>query len=555
MTTTGAIKYDYEQKREENELKNIEEILRDDLGKVSGALEFRNLTWSNQKASVKIVKLQENEYKIEYKIENKDKQIIKDWTEIENGGEIGSLELGDTVYARLTNETTLGVKYSKDTASITVNDIGKPVVTVAQGTLTTNSIVVSVSSKDNEAGMPDIPEYKYYIKKTEDANYPNEASYIGTDTSLNFTGLLQNTSYDIKVTTTDIAGNEGIGEITNITTGTVPNAGGEGDQIGAITFSNLTWNNGKAGVTITKNITEDYTIKYIVKNKTGTIIVNETEISSGSRVENLNLGDTVTAWLTDGINKGNSASITVNDTTPPSAPTLSITSGTPGNNGTYKSAVTVTVTPGTDGQSGVLKTTYVITGSQTIGETEGTSINITAEGTSYITAYTYDKANNKTASQQLTVNIKYNTAPVVETPTGTAKANTNNTIIVTAKATDEDENTTLTYTLWWGTSSGNLSATNITKTGTSGQAVTLEKSELSNDTTYYFKVVVSDGTDSATSGQNSAKTYCLGTYCSGGTYAQITCTSCGGTGKGQAITQKCTACNGQRWEGLSEVLL
>lgn len=160
MTTTGAIKYDYEQKREENELKNIEEILRDDLGKVSGALEFRNLTWSNQKASVKIVKLQENEYKIEYKIENKDKQIIKDWTEIENGGEIGSLELGDTVYARLTNETTLGVKYSKDTASITVNDIGKPVVTVAQGTLTTNSIVVSVSSKDNEAGMPDIPEYK-----------------------------------------------------------------------------------------------------------------------------------------------------------------------------------------------------------------------------------------------------------------------------------------------------------------------------------------------------------------------------------------------------------
>ena len=343
--------------------------------------------------------------------------------------------------ARLTNETTLGVKYSKDTASITVNDIGKPVVTVAQGTLTTNSIVVSVSSKDNEAGMPDIPEYKYYIKKTEDANYPNEASYIGTDTSLNFTGLLQNTSYDIKVTTTDIAGNEGIGEITNITTGTVPNAGGEGDQIGAITFSNLTWNNGKAGVTITKNITEDYTIKYIVKNKTGTIIVNETEISSGSRVENLNLGDTVTAWLTDGINKGNSASITINDTTPPSAPTLSITSGTPGNNGTYKSAVTVTVTPGTDGQSGVLKTTYVITGSQTIGETEGTSINITAEGTSYITAYTYDKANNKTASQQLTVNIKYNTAPVVETPTGTAKANTNNTIIVTAKATRSEEHT------------------------------------------------------------------------------------------------------------------
>ena len=561
MTTTGAIKYDYEQKREENELKNIEEILRDDLGKVSGALEFRDLTWSNQKASVKIVKLQENEYKIEYKIENKDKQIIKDWTEIENGGEIGSLELGDTVYARLTNETTLGVKYSKDTASITVNDIGKPVVTVAQGTLTTNSIVVSVSSKDNEAGMPDIPEYKYYIKKTEDANYPNEASYIGTDTSLNFTGLLQNTSYDIKVTTTDIAGNEGIGEITNITTGTVPNAGGEGDQIGAITFSNLTWNNGKAGVTITKNITEDYTIKYIVKNKTGTIIVNETEISSGSRVENLNLGDTVTAWLTDGINKGNSASITVNDTTPPSAPTLSITSGTPGNNGTYKSTVTVTITPGTDGQSGVLKTTYVITGSQTIGETEGTSINITAEGTSYITAYTYDKANNKTASQELAVNIKYNNDPVVGNIAVARVTNSTSQLTITAIGTDEDGDD-LKYILWRGTSASDITKTGLEVSGKPNNTVTFKDTGLTMAQTYYYKVSVEDGRGGNATSQNyvSERTYCKSEQCEGGGYVPsrcsncngngtITCSGCGGTGKVTCTgctngTVRCSGCNG-----------
>ena len=128
---------------------------------------------------------------------------------------------------------------------------------------------------------------------------------------------------------------------------------------------------------------------------------------------------------------------------------------------------------------------------------------------------------------------------LVGTPTGTAKTNTNDTIIVTAKATDEDANTTLTYTLWWGSSSGNLSATNITKTGTSGQAVTLEKSDLSNDTTYYFKVVVSDGVDSDTSGQSSAKTYCLATHCGGGTYTYPNCTSCGGTGKIQ-----CSNCRG-----------
>ena len=128
---------------------------------------------------------------------------------------------------------------------------------------------------------------------------------------------------------------------------------------------------------------------------------------------------------------------------------------------------------------------------------------------------------------------------LVGTPTGTAKTNTNDTIIVTAMATDQDANDTLTYTLWWGNSSGNLSKTNVTATGRSGQSVTLEKSGLSNDTRYWFKVAVTDGMDEVTSGECNESTYCKGGYCSGGRYSYPTCAGCNGTGK-----VNCTTC---RW--------
>ena len=106
-------------------------------------------------------------------------------------------------------------------------------------------------------------------------------------------------------------------------------------------------------------------------------------------------------------------------------------------------------------------------------------------------------------------------------------------------ATDADENDMLTYTLWWGDSSDNLSKTDITATGRSGQSVTLEKSGLSNDTRYWFKVVVSDGVDEVTSGECNESTYCKGEYCSGGWYTYPTCGICTGTGK-----VSCTRCSG-----------
>ena len=110
-------------------------------------------------------------------------------------------------------------------------------------------------------------------------------------------------------------------------------------------------------------------------------------------------------------------------------------------------------------------------------------------------------------------------------------------------ATDADENDMLTYTLWWGDSSSNLSKTDITATGRSGQSVTLEKSGLSNDTRYWFKVVVSDSIDEATSGEGNEKTYCKGEYCNGVSYTNVPCTKCDSNHK-----VKCPSCDGIGFE-------
>ncbi|MCI8393744.1 MAG: hypothetical protein HFJ23_08480 [Clostridia bacterium] len=106
-------------------------------------------------------------------------------------------------------------------------------------------------------------------------------------------------------------------------------------------------------------------------------------------------------------------------------------------------------------------------------------------------------------------------------------------------ATDADVDDMLTYTLWWGDSSSNLSKTDITATGRSGQSVTLEKSGLSNDTRYWFKVVVSDSIDEATSGEGNEKTYCKGEYCNGVSYTNVPCTKCDSNHK-----IPCTSCGG-----------
>ena len=108
-------------------------------------------------------------------------------------------------------------------------------------------------------------------------------------------------------------------------------------------------------------------------------------------------------------------------------------------------------------------------------------------------------------------------------------------------ATDADENDMLTYTLWYGTSAANITTKGKSSNPTKqGETVRIEQNVgLSNDTRYWFKVVVTDGTDETISRECNENTYCKGEHCEGVSYSYEACTKCDSNHK---IT--CTQCSG-----------
>ncbi|MCI8291905.1 MAG: hypothetical protein HFJ25_06680, partial [Clostridia bacterium] len=72
--------------------------------------------------------------------------------------------------------------------------------------------------------------------------------------------------------------------------------------------------------------------------------------------------------------------------------------------------------------------------------------------------------------------------------------------------------------------------------------VTFTQTGLSNDTRYYFKVSVNDSMcEDVLSSSSNQRTWCKGSYCSGGYYSYPSCSSCGGSGK-----VKCSSCGGNK---------
>ena len=210
--------YKLAEEKEMEGLNRIEDMIKGnikDLGNIKGKLEFGELTWENGKAKVIINKITEEDYIIEYKVLDQNNNIVQDYTKIESGDQIVELSLGSLVIVRLTD----GKNYTINTATLEVKDETGPTVNAATGVITINSIAIqNVTAVDNEVGMPANTQYKYYIKKSTEENYPEVASYTGQDTSYNFTGLARDTSYDIKITAQDSVGNLGTKYITEIKT-------------------------------------------------------------------------------------------------------------------------------------------------------------------------------------------------------------------------------------------------------------------------------------------------------------------------------------------------
>ena len=323
---------------------------------------------------------------------------------------ITGLEHGDTVFAVLSDGTNI-----TDYTSIDVLDKLGPTVTVTQESKNTNSIQVNASSSDAEWGMPDSITYNYYIKKTADGNYPQNPTHTGTETSYTFTGLIQNTSYDVKVTTSDKAGNLGSGQVTNITTDTV---GGAGDDLkeGNIITSDPTWSNGSASITLSKGteVASSLIIQYQVGDIAEGNWTTAQEGAASVTVTGLKHNDIVYARLTDGVNNGSHASVIILDKLPPQSAKIKLSETSTTTTGN----ITATITH-IDNESGIelTKCKWVYnTNQNSIGTEESSYINAfrneqpiilnaNIPGTYYLHVLTVDKAGNKieSISQGITV--------------------------------------------------------------------------------------------------------------------------------------------------------
>jgi len=245
------------------------------------------------------------EYKIVPKVQTRQ---IDDTGWIRYTGAITGIQYNSTVLVRLTD----GINATEDYLTVEVEDTVEPTVQITKGTVTTKEINVSVTSSDSESGMDATPTYSYYIKKSTDTSYPTSPTARGTFAAYKFENLDDGTQYDVKVTTKDKAGVEGVDEELKIATSGI--GGATGDlQTGVITATSSWVGDGTATVTLTKTVTDD--TLYIQYQKNG-ISDSGWQTYTGA-ITGLVHEDYVAARLTDGRNYGNEATVDITDGTNP----------------------------------------------------------------------------------------------------------------------------------------------------------------------------------------------------------------------------------------------
>lgn len=380
-----------------------------------GSVEFRNLVWNQEthEASIKefIGYSEDPTFRLQYSYDR------TNWIPITDGGEIKNLKLDTIIYGRLTDSE--GKNSVSKYATLLIKDKDKPVTMLKANEVTTNSITVEAKAYDREAGMPNgivygdyrqtEYNYRFFIKKKNDANSSYTLIQEGTNPICSKNGLENNTEYNVRVEITDFAGNKGTATIRALT--------GELRK-GLVYFENQVWNpeTHKATVDIYTRA-DGYQLQYSLDGS------NWIDIENGGTVPEQVLYTIVYGRIFDGINKTDEIStFTIYDGIDPESPTFNISPASPtGRSLWYNTSepIMITINDGVDYQSGVMKTTYTTAKYTSMNETEpdsaekevtaDTQLQFNSEGMVRLTAYSYDYANNISKPGMYT--IKRDTLP------------------------------------------------------------------------------------------------------------------------------------------------
>lgn len=507
--------------------------------------------WTNEDVTVSVTNTDER-YEIQTK---KSEETV--WSALKEV----TLQRNGTVDARLYDGINGG-----EASSITITNIDKTKATgkIECTGVTTKTMDLKVTADDNLSG---IGEITWYYKKDGESNFRSETeSYqiingmTAGDSHVEETKILGELSYGKYIAyavITDVAGNTTATPQIEITLEQMPTAVGQITLTPDITY----YTNGNVIVTATSSNTE-------FMMQTSIDGVNWTSETEHTIAEN----KTVYGRLYDGVNGGESATLTITniDKAAPGAGTITYTpTGT-----TLDLRLAVT-----DDISGIAKvvwyykdsnvstytssaTTFVAMNGMAKGSLSQTltkQVTGLVAGNSYhVYAEIYDVAGNKQTTSIITALT--NRAPVIQSVNYSTK--TTSSLTVTARATDEDGDN-LRYTLYTSTSQNSGYTAKATTSGAAGQAVTLQATGLSEYTLYYYYVEVTDTIATVSNAKNSQRTYCPGnTYscngstnycsgstrtCSGNTYTctngyttTVDCSSCSGNG-----SKTCTNCSGR----------
>ena len=417
----------------------------------------RQINW-NSDGTAKVTLSTQTEFEIEYSTNR------SNWNTYPAEGI--ELNNGESIYISLTDGRNRGADYQ-----INASDTEGPEVTVTRQNVKANEITVKVEAQDRVSGMPENAQYNYYIKTSQEDEYTLKAENQ-TSNTYTFTGLTAQTTYNIKVTTKDIVGNEGEGTV-NATTNEFTYAEGN------IKIGTVTWSNKEASLTLTNNT--EYTMEYKVTQN------GEIELEGGwttaqdtdQLIEGLKHGNRVIGRLTDGINTTTGyATILIEDKINPS---LEVT----GNATDWTKESVTLVANSQDNESGLQAQAYSFNGGQT-WQAENTKTY--DQNTSGIIVQVKDEAGN-IASQTINIDKIDKDAPVVNIETQA----TSNTIKVTVTSYTDGTgiglNDTPEFRYYITANNAELETIEPTRTSTNTQE---EFPSLTQNTPYYIKVELED---------------------------------------------------------------